>query len=69
MEQKPKLVEQVTPGLADDGLDGIFGSNQDETMRIDANVAKTPVTCDKFFIQRSMFPQIFVWKSNSHGET
>ena len=40
-----KPVEQVKPGPMDDGLNGIFGSSQDETMRIEANMAKTPETC------------------------
>ena len=40
MEQKPKLVEQVNTGPGNDGLNGLFGSNQDETMRIDSNMEK-----------------------------
>ena len=28
-----------------DGLDGIFGSSQDETMRIDDSTTETPKTC------------------------
>ena len=35
-----KLVEQVNTGPGDDGLNGLFGSNQDETMRIDSNMEK-----------------------------
>ena len=45
MEQKPKSVEQAKPGPMDDGLDGILGSNQDETLRVDADTAKTCETC------------------------
>ena len=35
------MVEQVKP----DGDDNFFGLNQDETMRIDADMERTPETC------------------------
>ena len=45
MEQKSKLVEQVKPGPTDNVLNGSFGLNQEETMRIDTDMAKSPETC------------------------
>ena len=42
VEQKHKIVEQNATGAMDDGLDGIFGLNQDETMRIDTTTMETP---------------------------
>ena len=58
MEQKPKLVEQVRPGPMDDGLNEIIGSNQDETMRIDADMMKTPHTC----ATNSSFKEVYFFK-------
>ena len=56
-----------------DGLDGIFGLNQDETMRIDANTAKTPENLVPLILhpKKYIFSQIFtpICKSNPHGET
>ena len=38
------MVKHDKTGPAHDGLDEIFGLNQDETMRIDASTAETPRT-------------------------
>ena len=46
------MVEQVKP----DGDDNFFGLNQDETMRIDADMARTPETCAR----NSSFEEVYV---------
>ena len=69
MEQKPKMVEQGKTGPMHDGFNGIFGSNQEETMRTDASMAETPETCALNSSSEEVYSQILICKSNSHGET
>ena len=52
------MVEQDKTGPTCDGLDGIFGSNQDETMRIDATTAETPESC----ASNPSLEEVYFWK-------
>ena len=62
VEQKPKLVEQVKTGPTNCGLNGIFGFNQDETMRIDTEMAKT--LAQQILHLKKYISANFVCKSN-----
>ena len=63
------MVEQGKTGPAHDGLDGIFRSNQEKTMRIDAGTAETPETCATNSSSEEVYFSTFICKSNPHGET
>ena len=70
MEQKPIPVKQVNIGPMDDKLDGILALNQNETMKIDTNMARTSETCTTNALSEEVyFHKVFLAKSNQHSET
>ena len=67
VEQKSKLVEQVKTSPTNCGLNGIFGFNQDEAMRIVTEMART--LAQQILHLKKYISANFVCKSNSHGKT